>query len=81
MTLLIISVPLMVLGLAAATVPIIVAMIGEQNERDRGEANSATRIANTPNHDPAVTGPNLIGAEQVVVRPGPGARLSDETAA
>ena len=81
MTLFIISFPLMALGLAIATVPIIVAMIGEQKERNRGQAGAATTIRTAPARSAAVPGTGPAHREKLAVTAGPDARFADEPAA
>jgi hypothetical protein len=69
MTLFIVSIPLMVLALAIATVPLIVAMIGEQKQRNHADAGDArsTRaedfhVSSQPRTAPARRGDSLVGA-------------------
>jgi hypothetical protein len=51
MILLIISIPLMLLGIAMAIIPLIVAMIGDEKERKR--SNAGVTLARVPGARPA----------------------------
>jgi hypothetical protein len=81
MTLFVISIPLMVLAVAIATVPLIVAMTGEQKERIRGRARRTTPAHMAHFHETAVLETGPIDSGNLVVAGRPGARIVDEPAA
>ena len=78
MTLFVISIPLMVLAVAIAVVPLIVAMTIEQKERIRVEGCHGTATRMAPFYETAVRGTGPINSGDPVVAGRPGARLADE---
>lgn len=80
MTLFVISIPIMVLAVAIATVPLIVAMTADQKERIRDEARRAIAAPMADFQETTVLGTGPINGGDLVVSGRLAARFVDEPA-